>query len=73
MDEVAMLYIVMAAHQPQSDPVADRQHNDTNNANLEHLGVTPERPNDSMPSKAGQVLTPGHLAFLHRVTTQSWR
>ena len=39
MNEVTMQYIVMTAHQPQGNPVADRQHNDTNYAYLNHLGA----------------------------------
>lgn len=34
MNEITVQYVVMTAHQPQGDPVADRQHNDTNNTNL---------------------------------------
>ena len=38
MNEVAVQYIVMTAHQPQGDPVADRQHNNANYTYLKHLG-----------------------------------
>jgi hypothetical protein len=39
MNEIAVQYVVATAHQPQGNPVADRQHNDTNNADLKHLGA----------------------------------
>ena len=39
VNEIAVQYVVVAAHQPQGDPVADRQHNNANNANLKHLGA----------------------------------
>ena len=39
MNEIAVQYVVMATHQPQGDPVADRQHNNTNYTYLKHLGA----------------------------------
>ena len=56
MNEIAMQHVVMAAHQPQGDPIADRKHNDANNTSFKHLGLAPESPNDSTPSEAGQAL-----------------
>jgi hypothetical protein len=34
----------MAAHEPQRDPIADRQHNDANNTNLNHFGASLKAP-----------------------------
>ncbi len=39
VNEIAVQYVIVTAHQPQGDPVADRQHNNTDNANLKHLGA----------------------------------
>ena len=44
MNEVAVQDVVTTAHEPQRDPIADRQHNDANNTNLNHFGASLKPP-----------------------------
>ena len=39
MNEVAVQNVIVAAHQPKGDPIADREHNDANKTNFKHFGA----------------------------------
>ncbi len=65
MNEVAVQDIVTAAHQPQRDPISDRQHNDANNTNLNHFGVRLKAP---MIQCLRARVKPERQAFAYLVT-----
>jgi len=56
VNEVAMQYVIEAAHHPKGHPIGDCERNHANNRYFKHLWRMPESANDSMPSKSGQAL-----------------